>query len=35
MEKDKAKEDKERLLIDVISQEKPNITEADLRKNIT
>jgi hypothetical protein len=34
MEKDKAKEDKEKFLIDILSQEKPTISEADLKKNI-
>lgn len=35
VEKDRARQDKERLLIDIIGQEKPTITEADLRKHIT
>ena len=34
MQKDKTKEEKQRFLIDVISQEKPTISEADLKKNI-
>ncbi len=33
-ERDRARQDKERLLIDIINQEKPTITEADLKKTI-
>lgn len=35
MEKDRTRQDKERMLIEVINQEKPTISEADLKKNIT
>lgn len=33
-ERDRTRQDKERLLIDIVNQEKPTISEADLKKSI-